>query len=149
MASSEYWKNAALLRESEAHYEAEAALKRMLMLYQDALDDINEELDKIRYNYALRFGLEKETAEVYLARARRGDGMNELAQMLINAKSDEERRAILDFIHLDGLSTRAYGARTARYDELKNNIALRVIRLEMGLRELGEGIRRKAYTNNY
>lgn len=149
MTAEDYWREAALMREQEAHTAAEDALKQMLQLYDDALKDINGELDKIKYNYAKRFGIDEETAERYLARARRGDGMNELAQMLLDAQTDDERRAILDFVHRDGLSTRAYGARTARFDELKNNIKLRMIRLEMAVREAGENIRREAYTDNY
>lgn len=147
--NEEYWKAAAVRREQEAHTAAEEALKQMLRLYDDALDDINSEIDKIKSSYQARFGIDEETAERYISRELRNYNMESLTQELLETGSEEERNAILNFIHLDGLSTRAYGARTERYESLKNNIALRMIRLETALRAVGEGIRKDAYTGNY
>ena len=147
--SEKYWEDAALMREQEAHTEAEDAIKQMLRLYDDALDDINGEIDRIKWNYRQRFGLDEETAEYYLSRAARDYNMDSLITRLLEAGSDEERAAILDFIHTDGLSTRAYAARIERFDGLMNNIALRMIALEADLRLVGEGIRKTTYTNNY
>lgn len=149
MNTEKYWKQAARRREEEAHEEAEKALKEMLSLYDGAAADIKGEINKITVNYARRFGLDDKTAKLYLSRSVRENDMDDLAQMLLDAQSDEERRAILDFIQRDGLSTRAYGARAARYTELGQRIELRVIKLEMALGRAGEQIRRSVYKNNY
>lgn len=144
-----YWENAALIREAENYKEAGAAIREMLELYDAALKDIQGEIDKIVYNYGKRFGIDEETAKLYLSRAMQEGGNDELIGELLNGASDEERKALLDFIHLDGLSTRAYGARAQTYKALSDNIALRMISLERSLRTVGEAARRDAYRSNY
>lgn len=144
-----YWEKAALIREAENYKEAGAAIREMLELYDAALKDIQGEIDKIVYNYGKRFGIDEETAKLYLSRAMQEGGNDELIGELLNGASDEERKALLDFIHLDGLSTRAYGARAQTYKALSDNIALRMISLERSLRTVGEAARRDAYRSNY
>lgn len=149
MDSVKYWKEAALEREAAVHLEAKAQIERMLKLYEDAYRDIQTEIEKIRYNYSLRFGLDKETAEWFLSREINKRHMDELAELLLKAESDEERRTILEFIHKDGLSTRAYGARAGRYKELEDVISLRMLALQAEVREIGKSIIKTAYKNNY
>ena len=144
-----YWEKAALIREAENYKEAGVAIREMLELYDAALEDIQGEIDKIVYNYGRRFGIDEETAKLYLSRAMQEGGNDELIGELLNGASDEERKALIDFIHLDGLSTRAYGARAQTYKALSDNIALRMISLERSLRTVGEAARRDAYHNNY
>lgn len=144
-----YWEKAALIREAENYKEAGVAIREMLELYDAALEDIQGEIDKIVYNYGKRFGIDEETAKLYLSRAMQEGGNDELIGELLNGASDEERKALLDFIHLDGISTRAYGARAQTYKALSDNIALRMISLERSLRTVGEAARRDAYRNNY
>ncbi len=149
MTSKDYWEEAALQREQEIHDGAEEAVKKMLRLYDDALDDINGEIKKIKYNFQTRYGLDEETAERYIAQEIRNGNNEKLTRQLLTAGSDEERAAILDFVHRDGLSKRAYGARAERFESLKNVIELRMIQLEYDLRNEGEAARRQAYTDNY
>jgi SPP1 gp7 family putative phage head morphogenesis protein len=149
MTSKDYWEEAALQREQEIHDGAEESVKKMLRLYDDALDDINGEIKKIKYNFQMRYGLDEETAERYIAQEIRNGNNEKLTRQLLTAGSDEERAAILDFVHRDGLSKRAYGARAERFESLKNVIELRMIQLEYNLRNEGEAARRQAYTDNY
>lgn len=131
------------------HLEAKEQIEKLLRLYENAYEDIRDEIEKIRYNYSLRFGMDKQTAEWFLSREINKGHMDELAHMLLNADSDEERAAILEFIQRDGLSTRAYGARAGRYKDLEDVISLRMLALQAEVREIGKGIIKNAYKNNY
>lgn len=149
MTTNEYWREAAQLREQEAHTEAEKHLKQMLKMYDDALEDIEKEIRAIKGSYMKRFGIDEQTADFYLSRELRKYPSDELLQKLLNAGSDEERKAMLNFIHSDGLSTRAYAARTEWLKGVQANISIRMIELETGLRIAGEKARRSTYKNNY
>ncbi|MGN0181014.1 MAG: minor capsid protein [Candidatus Ornithomonoglobus sp.] len=149
MKNEKYWLRAAEQREREAYTEAEKYLEQMLEMYDRAEKDIQGEIKKIKYNFAKRYGIDDETADFYLSSELRSYDMEKLTQTLLDAETEQERKAILDFIHRDGLSKRAYASRTERYKEVLNNIELRMITLEMDLRKAGTAIRETAYKNNF
>ncbi|MGM9935766.1 MAG: minor capsid protein [Candidatus Ornithomonoglobus sp.] len=149
MKNKEYWLRAAEQREQEMYTEAEKYLEQMLEMYDRAEKDIQSEIEKIKYNFAKRYGIDDETADFYLSSELRNYDMEKLTQTLLDAETEQERKAILDFIHRDGLSKRAYASRTERYKEVLNNIELRMITLEMDLRKAGTAIRKTAYKNNF
>ncbi|MCH5212258.1 MAG: minor capsid protein [Oscillospiraceae bacterium] len=155
MKHNDYWAEVALEREQEAHTAAEEQLKNMLAMYDEALDDIKGEIGRVKYNYAKRFGYMDDEdagmtkAETHLAREIRNYNNEKLTQQLLEAGSAEERKAILDFIHRDGLSTRAYASRIERYKAVQAAIELRMLVLEYSVRKAGEVIWKNTYKDNY
>lgn len=147
--AADYWERAALEREAAAQIAAEEQLRDMLILYNHALEDIEDEISKVKYNYKKRFGITGEQAEVHIGRNLRKYPMERLITELLTAGSDEERAGILKYIRRDGLSSRAYASRIERYDDLMNNIIFRMIELERGVRKAGEALRKSIYRNNY
>lgn len=149
MNTQEYWEEAALLREREANAAAEDAAKKIRELYEQAQKDIADEIKKIKTNYMVRFGIDEETAEYYLSRELQKGNTDKLIEQLLNAKNDDERERILDFIHKDGLSTRAYASRIERFKAVSDDIALRLMQLAQVIKDVGEAVRREVYTDNY
>ena len=147
--AADYWERAALEREAAAQIAAEEQLRDMLILYNHALEDIEDEISKVKHNYKKRFGITGEQAEVYISRNLRKYPMERLITELLTAGSDEERAGILKYIRRDGLSSRAYASRIERYNDLMNNIIFRMIELERGVRKAGETLRKSIYRNNY
>ena len=105
MKSAEYWKRAALLREVAVQEGATATAKDVLKLYDEALDDINTEIQKIKYNFQKRFGLDDKTAAMFLTEAQREENLTSLIYALENAPDEESRQAILKYIQRDGSAT--------------------------------------------
>lgn len=147
-SSAQYWEAAALEREEMLQFEAEEQVNKLLRLYEEAYNDLQDEIKKIEYNYSVRFGVDAETASKYLSRELNKQSMNELAELLLKC-NEEERAKILEYIQRDGLSTRAYGARASRYKELQDIIQTRAMKLSVAARAVGEDIIKTAYRNNY
>ena len=55
--AADYWERAALEREAAAQIAAEEQLRDMLILYNHALEDIEDEISKVKHNYKKRFGI--------------------------------------------------------------------------------------------
>ena len=116
MKNSEYWTQAALLRKIAIEDSAVYTVKDVLKLYDRALDDINTEIQKIKVNFQRRYGLDNETASYFLTQAQQEENLNSLIYALENAPDEKQRKNILEFIHRDGLSVRAYASRIERYN---------------------------------
>lgn len=149
MKNSEYWKKAALLREIAVQEGATATAEEILKLYDEALDDINGEIEKIKFNFQRRFGLDKKTASYFLTQAQQEENLAMLIKALEAAPTEKARRDILQYIHLDGLSVRAYASRIERYNAVKQSIYARVKKLATEQTALVEGVLKKAYSESY
>lgn len=149
MKSSEYWKQAALLREIAVQEGATLTAKDVLKLYDAALDDINTEIQKIKVNFQRRYGLDNETASYFLTQAQREENLNSLTYALENAPDEKARKSILEFIHRDGLSVRAYASRIERYDAVKQSIYARLKKLAAEQTMLVTSMLKKAYSESY
>lgn len=120
MKSRKYWENAALLREQAIHDGAVYTAKEIRALYYEALEDIEDEIQTIKNNFAKRYGIDNRTASYFLSRAQREGHLERLSQAMTQAPDSRAREDILEYIHRDGLSVRAYGARIERYNALKD-----------------------------
>ena len=130
MNSRRYWdEEAALRRMAALEDDAVFTTQEIINLYEEAVEDINGEIVKIRQNFLKRFGIDDKTAKFYLTNAQREENLEMLIRSLEYAPDDKARKAILDFIHRDGLSVRAYSARTERYNALKETIYARMKQL--------------------
>ena len=69
MRSEAYWIRAALLREIAVQAGATYTANEVLRLYDGALEDIDGEIRKIKYNFGKRYGIDAVTAEYHLSRA--------------------------------------------------------------------------------
>lgn len=149
MKSSKYWENVALLREIAVQEGATLTAKEVLKLYDAALDDINTEIQKIKANFMRRYGLDNETASYFLTQAQQEENLNSLIYALENAPSEKQRKNILEFIHRDGLSVRAYASRIERYNVVKQSIYARLKKLAAEETGLVTAMLKKAYSESY
>lgn len=149
MTSEEYWKEAALLREVAVQDGATFTAKEILKLYDEALDDIEAEIAKIKANFQRRFGLDNETAAYFLTQAQDEENLNSLIKALEAAPDKSAREAILEYIHYDGLSVRAYAARTERYKAVETLIYARMKKLAVQETNMLEKSLKNAYKESY
>ena len=117
-----YWERAALLREIAMQEGAGYTAAQILRLYDEALEDIETEIKKIQANFQRRFGVDNETAAYFLTAAQEEENLKTLLKLLDEAPNAKARENILEYIHRDGLSVRAYAARTERYKALEKEI---------------------------
>lgn len=126
MKSEEYWNDAALRREIAVQTGTNYTGEEILKLYDEALSDIDTEIQKIKINFQKRFGIDNETAEYFLTQAQQEDNLKTLIKSLEYAPDEQARQDILVYIRRDGLSVRAYAARKERYEAVKAVIYARI-----------------------
>lgn len=126
MKSEEYWNDAALRREIAVQTGTNYTGEEILKLYDEALSDIDTEIQKIKINFQKRFGIDNETAEYFLTQAQQEDNLKTLIKSLEYAPDEQARKDILKYIQRDGLSVRAYAARKERYEAVKAVIYARI-----------------------
>lgn len=126
MKSEEYWSDAALRREIAVQTGTNYTGEEILKLYDEALSDIDTEIQKIKINFQKRFGIDNETAEYFLTQAQQEDNLKTLIKSLEYAPDEQARQDILAYIRRDGLSVRAYAARKERYEAVKAVIYARI-----------------------
>lgn len=149
MTSKEYWIRAALLREIAVQEGAAYTAEEVLRLYDEALDDIDEEIGKIYANFRRRYGLDNETAAYFLDRSQEEENLQSLINLLENAPNEQARRDILEYIHRDGLSVRAYAARAERYNAVKQVIYTKIKELAAKEISLVGDMKKQAYKESY
>ncbi len=149
MRNDEYWEQAALLREIAVQEGATHTAAEVLELYDGALKDIQNEIRTIKFNFKKRYGIDDKTAEYHLSRARLDDNMNTLIELLENAPDAAARKKILDYIHRDGLSVRAYSARIERYEQLKTVIYARTMKIAAESTGIIGDMLKSAYKESY
>lgn len=126
MKSEEYWNDAALRREIAVQSGTNYTGEEILKLYDEALSDIDTEIQKIKINFQKRFGIDNETAEYFLTQAQQEENLKTLIKSLEYAPDEQARKDILAYIRRDGLSVRAYAARKERYEAVKAVIYARI-----------------------
>ena len=126
MKSEEYWNDAELRREIAVQTGTNYTGEEILKLYDEALSDIDTEIQKIKINFQKRFGIDNETAEYFLTQAQQEDNLKTLIKSLEYAPDEQARQDILAYIRRDGLSVRAYAARKERYEAVKAVIYARI-----------------------
>lgn len=126
MNTAEYWAKAALLRKVAVSQGSTVTAAEILRLYNEALEDIEKEIKSIAYNFQKRFGLDNETAAYFLTQAQQEENLKNLLTALEAAPDEKAREDILEYIRRDGLSVRAYAARTERYEAVKAVIYSRI-----------------------
>ena len=126
MNTAEYWAKAALLRKVAVSQGSTVTAAEILRLYNEALEDIEKEIKSIAYNFQKRFGLDNETAAYFLTQAQQEENLKNLVTALEAAPNEKAREDILEYIRRDGLSVRAYAARTERYEAVKAVIYSRI-----------------------
>lgn len=126
MKSEEYWNDAALRREIAVQTGTNYTGEEILKLYDEALSDIDTEMQKIKINFQKRFGIDNETAEYFLTQAQQEENLKTLIKSLEYAPDEQARQDILANIRRDGLSVRAYAARKERYEAVKAVIYARI-----------------------
>ncbi len=149
MKSSEYWEEAALRREIAIQDGATSTAEEILKLYDEALADIEDEIYRIKQNFQRRFGIDNETATFFLTQAQQDENLKSLIEALESAPNEQARRDILEYINRDGLSVRAYAARTERYEAVKQSIYARMKKLAVSETALLGTALRQVYKEGY
>lgn len=144
-----YWEQTALQREIAIQEGSTYTCEEILRLYDEALEDIEREIRTIKRNFQLRFGIDNDTAEYFLTQAQKEENLKSLTYALENAPNERARQAILDYIQRDGLSVRAYAARTERYTEVEEAIYARMKRLAVYETERLKDRLKTAYKESY
>lgn len=149
MKSEEYWNDAALRREIAVQTGTNYTGEEILKLYDEALSDIDTEIQKIKINFQKRFGINNETAEYFLTQAQQEDNLKTLIKSLEYAPDEQARQDILAYIRRDGLSVRAYAARKERYEAVKAVIYARIKKVAvMEIEKLSERLQ-AVYKESY
>ena len=149
MKSEEYWNDAALRREIAVQKGTNYTGEEILKLYDEALSDIDTEIQKIKINFQKRFGIDNETAEYFLTQAQQEDNLKTLIKSLEYAPDEQARQDILAYIRRDGLSVRAYAARKERYEAVKAVIYARIKKVAvMEIEKLSERLQ-AVYKESY
>lgn len=149
MKSEEYWNDAALRREIAVQTGTNYTGEEILKLYDEALSDIDTEMQKIKINFQKRFGIDNETAEYFLTQAQQEDNLKTLIKSLEYAPDEQARQDILAYIRRDGLSVRAYAARKERYEAVKAVIYARIKKVAVKeIEELSERLQ-AVYKESY
>lgn len=149
MKSEEYWNDAALRREIAVQTGTNYTGEEILKLYDEALSDIDTEMQKIKINFQKRFGIDNETAEYFLTQAQQEDNLKTLIKSLEYAPDEQARQDILAYIRRDGLSVRAYAARKERYEAVKAVIYARIKKVAvMEIEKLSERLQ-AVYKESY
>lgn len=126
-----------------------ATAEEILKLYDDALGDINTEIQKIKYNFAKRYGIDNDKAAFFLTQAQEEENLKMLVEALENAPDDKAREDILEYIHRDGLSVRAYASRIERYEAVKTSIYARIKKLAVDETVMLGNMLKEAYKESY
>ena len=118
MRSREYWKQRAIAAEYYAQQDASLTIGKIQELYGNALEYIDEEVQKLRRELGKQTGAVSEDELDELLSASESDkSYRELQNLLDVAKTDEERADILS-----RMNSQAYGARIKRIDSVGNKI---------------------------
>ena len=126
-----------------------ATAEEILKLYDDALGDINTEIQKIKYNFAKRYGIDNDKAAFFLTQAQEEENLKMLVEALENAPDDKAREDILEYIHRDGLSVRAYASRIERSEAVKTSIYARIKKLAVDETAMLGSMLKEAYKESY
>ncbi len=137
------------MREIAVQMGATYTAEEVLRLYDGALDDIQGEIRKIKYNFGKRYGIDDVTAEYHISRAMEEDNLRSLIKLLEDAPNEQARRDILEYIHRDGLSVRAYSARIERYEQLKSVIYTKIKNMAVKETALVGALLKRAYKESY
>ena len=92
MKSEEYWNDAALRREIAVQTGTNYTGEEILKLYDEALSDIDTEIQKIKINFQKRFGIDNETAEYFLTQAQQEDNLKTLIKSLEYAPDEHKNQ---------------------------------------------------------
>lgn len=149
MDSEKYWEDAALKRAVMIEEGAVVTTEVILKLYNEALEDIEKEIEIIKSNFQRRFGLDNETAEYFLTKSQQEENLKNLILALQTAPNDKARADILEYIQRDGLSVRAYSARIERYRAVSAVIYSRIKKLASEETEALEKSLKNTYKESY
>lgn len=149
MKTSEYWDDAALRREIAIQSKMTYTAEEIITLYKEALEDIKTETEKIKANFARRFGIDNETAEFFLTQAQEDANTERLLEALVQAPTDKAREDILTYIRRDGLSARAYTARRERYRAVEKEIYARIKEIAVKATPILENALKNVYKEGY
>lgn len=117
MKTKEYWQQVALLREEFAQANADLLIRRFEKLYQGAVKDIQQSIDRIFGNFVKLNALDERTAREYISKAQQDYSVSKLRKVLSETSNAEEQSDIIRRIN-----AQAYGYRMTRLEAVKADI---------------------------
>lgn len=114
---SDYWEKRAEYRTHLAHKNSDQVIKEIGLAYDQAIKEINDEIDKIFYRYADRNNLTPEAAKELLNQVISQDEYSLLRKQAMSIKDKGLRKSLLAKLDSGG-----YRARINRLEALKQSI---------------------------
>lgn len=134
MRGQEYWESVALLREQYAQECADAVIRQIGRLYEEAAEEIDKQIRKILKALSETANLDVETAEEYISKAQRDQNVRELRKLFAQTDDPEQQADLISRIN-----AQAYGARLTRLEAVREAAYTAIKRVALAeQRELGE-----------
>lgn len=144
MRGQEYWESVALLREQYAQEQADAIIRQIERLYEEAADEISAEIKKILKAFSETANLDAETAEEYISKAQQDQSVRELRKLFAQTDDPEQQADLISRIN-----AQAYGARMTRLEAVQEAVYTAVKKAAVTeQRKLG-GLLENVYADTY
>ncbi len=144
MSNPDYWQERAEKRIHRAHKNSDKTIKEITAAYQQAIDDINSDIEKIFYRYAGKNDLSTAEAKDILNQRISENEWNKIKLQISSIKDPVIKKQLRA-----KLEASAYGARIDRLEALKQDIYIKTKQVADVELQKSTELYRKTVENNY
>lgn len=144
MSNPDYWQERAEKRIHRAHRNSDKTIKEITAAYQQAIDDINSDIEKIFYRYAGKNDLSSAEAKDILNRRISENEWNKMKLQISSIKDPVIKKQLRA-----KLEASAYGARIDRLEALKQDIYIKTKQVADVELQKSTELYRKTVEDNY
>ncbi|MCC8160109.1 MAG: minor capsid protein, partial [Oscillospiraceae bacterium] len=143
--SKKYWEERAAALMSAAQEDADAAAERIIEKYENAIEDVNAEIQQIVKNFESYTGLDSEEAKKAITAAQTDEDIERLYALY---EAAEDGTAAKDEIALR-INARAYGARINTQELIKDTIYTAIKSVSIESKAIQAELYAKVYKSAY
>ena len=144
MSNPDYWQERAEKRIHRAHKNSDKTIKEITAAYQQAIDDINNDIEKIFYRYAGKNDLSSAEAKDILNQRISENEWNRIKLQISSIKDPVIKKQLRA-----KLEAAAYGARIDRMEALKQDIYIKTKQVADVELQKSTELYRKTVEDNY
>lgn len=144
MSNPDYWQERAEKRIHRAHKNSDKTIKEITAAYQQAIDDINSDIEKIFYRYAGKNDLSSAEAKDILNQRISENEWNKIKLQISSIKDPAIKKQLRA-----KLEASAYGARIDRLEALKQDIYIKTKQVADVELQKSTELYRKTVEDNY
>lgn len=144
MSNPDYWQERAEKRIHRAHRNSDQTIKEVTAAYQQAVDDINSDIEKIFYRYAKKNDLSSAEAKDILNQKISDSEWNQIKLQISSIKDPVIKKQLRA-----KLEAAAYGARIDRLEALKQDIYIKTKQVADVELQKSTELYRKTVEDNY